>query len=537
MDYAVLWLSGLTGGLLFVALVTALSSRRKTTLRRRIWPVLAFLVGLFYLSPMVVAGVMLVRENIQPKWLLWYGASQALTYLAGALAIMVRGLKGVATDQQAARLWGRGRLAILLGVVAAIYLATAAISDLDRRLVLVNVRTETLARISGLLPLYTPEPLNAYPWYERAMAAAEYLDDPPAWLRDNLASGAGFDQEQARQLLEAYDQALDLVREASAKPILAWDVDLADPLSSPLPKLQYFTMFAQLLNLSARYRMLQNDSQGAMADLKTIEAMSEQLRGFPSLLTVMVGGVLDKHYYQGLEYVLAQGACGSENLCQVPVACRPSPLDSFLKALRVEALIQLLALSKYSGGNVLALADDSAGVWAAAPASIYWRIFFLPSELDSARFITYEGLAKPAANYQEAVANLEGIGKARQEGRFGLLTSIVMPGYDTYLNRVKDYDARRGLSDLALAVTAYQAAHHAYPAHLADLIPEFIDRLPVDPYGIGTFDLTVVEGGVVLSSAKPSQATEGEQPGRPLDFVLGGQAYRHRFPDGKQPPD
>ena len=530
MDLAILWLSGLCGGLLFVALATALSSGRKTVWGRRIWPVLACLVGLVYQYPVVYAGVVLVRENLQPKWLLWYGLSQTLVYLTGSTAVLIRGW--APRDKPAARGWSRVRLATLLGLVLVVYLGTAAISDLNRRMVLANVQTETLARILGLVPLSIPDPLNAYPLYQRAMAAAEYLDDPPSWLRDSLAPGAGFDQETARQLLDAYGRILEVVRMAAARPGLSWEVDMGDPVSSPLPRLQYFTLFAQVLDLSARYKILHNDPAGALADLKIIEAMSEQLREYPGLLTVMVASVLDVHYYQGLEFVLAHDLCGHGGICPRMVTCRPSPLDSFLKALRLEGLAQLLALAKYAGGNVLAQVDESVADWAAVPASLYWRIFFLPSELDSARFITYEGLAKTASNYQDAQDNLETIKQARKDGRFGLLTAAALPGYGTYFSRIKDYDARRGLTDLALAVTAYQTVHQAYPAQLSDLIPEFIDRLPVDPYGIGTFDMKLVDGGLILTSAKSEQDMDGEPPARPLDFVLGQKAYHERFPEG-----
>ena len=535
MDFAILWLCGLSVGLLFVGLVTALSSRRRTTLGRRIWPVLAFLAGLLYLFPVVYAGVMLTRQNLQPKWLLWYGLSQTLAYVVGSVLILVRGLAGVHTDQQGARSWGRGRLALGLGLVLVVYLGTAAISDLNRRVALANVQTETLSRILGLLPVSTPEPLNAYPLYQQAMAATEVMDDPPSWLRDSLAAGAGFDLEKARQLLDSHGRIMELVREAVTRPILAWEVDLGDPLSSPLPKLQYFTQFAQLFDLSARCKILRNDPAGALADLKIIDAMAEQLRGYPSLLTVMVAAVVDIHYYQGLEYILACGACRAETVCPRSVICRPSPLESFLKALRLEGLVQLQVLAKYSGSNMLVLVDEKVSGWIAAPAALYWRIFFLPSELDSAYFITYQGLAKPASNYGEALANLEAIKQAREDGRLGLLTAMALPGYGTYLDRIKNYEARRGLTDLALAVTAFQAARHSYPNQLADLIPEFIDRLPVDPYGIGTFDLTMVDGGLVLSSARIADDGAGDRTGRPLDFVLGWKAYQDRFPKVKKP--
>ncbi len=56
-------------------------------------------------------------------------------------------------------------------------------------------------------------------------------------------------------------------------------------------------------------------------------------------------------------------------------------------------------------------------------------------------------------------------------------------------------------AETACALERYHMAHGAYPAELAELAPDWVAALPVDPLGRGPFAYRVADGGFVLAGA------------------------------------
>ena len=116
MSYGLLWLAGLAYSLLIVATLTAIAARCKKPLWRRLWPILTAIIVFFPLTSFAVSGGFLLKNNLQPKWLFWYGILLSLAYIISVIIILKKGLKGSATDLQNAKFWPRLRLAAAFGV-------------------------------------------------------------------------------------------------------------------------------------------------------------------------------------------------------------------------------------------------------------------------------------------------------------------------------------------------------------------------------------------------------------------------------------
>jgi len=56
------------------------------------------------------------------------------------------------------------------------------------------------------------------------------------------------------------------------------------------------------------------------------------------------------------------------------------------------------------------------------------------------------------------------------------------------------------LSQLALAISAYHAEHHSYPAALGDLAPKYISEIPKDPFSSSDFKYKLQDNGFLLYS-------------------------------------
>ena len=130
MRYGLLWLASIAYSLLIVAAITAIAARCKKPLWRRLWPILTAILAFIPLTSFAVSGGLLLKNNLQPKWLFWYGVSQSLAYIISTIIILKKGLKGSSTDLQNAKFWPRIRLAVAFGVAVFIFITFLNMVDM-----------------------------------------------------------------------------------------------------------------------------------------------------------------------------------------------------------------------------------------------------------------------------------------------------------------------------------------------------------------------------------------------------------------------
>jgi hypothetical protein len=107
----------------------------------------------------------------------------------------------------------------------------------------------------------------------------------------------------------------------------------------------------------------------------------------------------------------------------------------------------------------------------------------------------------------------------------GILTGMATPNYNSYVSRVMKRDAVRGLCDMALAITLYKASIGQYPARSEDLVPAYIDQIPLDPFDNQPLKMKPIDGGLDLYSVGLEQETASDKPGEMIHFYLGREAY------------
>ena len=97
--------------------------------------------------------------------------------------------------------------------------------------------------------------------------------------------------------------------------------------------------------------------------------------------------------------------------------------------------------------------------------------------------------------------------------------------YYNYISRAMKFDVYSGLCDLALAMSGYRAQNNTYPGTLEELIPEYIDRIPVDPYDGKPLKMRSVEGGLDLYSVGSEKEEDKQGKVDAIHFYLGKEAY------------
>jgi len=227
-----------------------------------------------------------------------------------------------------------------------------------------------------------------------------------------------------------------------------------------------------------------------------------------------------------LEYVLAHTSGSVSGLVNFPIRVHSSAIEPFRNCLALDAYAQQNSFASTAGtSDIYAKVTDSEGVIENVTAvTKMWRVFFLPSEIRAVNLIT-QRLCRPAKTYSDIQNNLDAINGARQSGEMGVLTSMGIPGgYSRYLHQAMRDDVLVGLSDIALAATAFKDTKGSYPAKAEDMVPDFIDKIPLDPYDGQTLKIRAVEGGLELYSAKPASNVSFEVKDA-VHFYLGRELY------------
>ena len=67
------------------------------------------------------------------------------------------------------------------------------------------------------------------------------------------------------------------------------------------------------------------------------------------------------------------------------------------------------------------------------------------------------------------------------------LISMVLPRWETSLVLFDFVVATRDAARQAVALRLYRIQHGRYPDRLADLVPDFLDKLPTDPFSGGSY--------------------------------------------------
>lgn len=531
MSYLILWITGLAAGVLVVALTTALAAWGRRSWTQRLGPGIVFLALLVWGAGVTAFGGLLFFRGLRPAWLLSYALGLTLAYAFGAGLVLRRGL---AREGQApaARRWPRGRLAAALGLVLAVNLGVYSFLDLNRRVDLASLRAEAAAKALNVLPARLPESRNAAGLYEAAGRALGPPQELPTWFRESSAPDFDPGSAEAGVFLEEKKEAAALVREAAAAPGSYEEIEVTRLLDSPLPAYLKFPNLARLLTLAARAKALAGDLAGARADLAAVERLAEHLRSSPTLIAVMVSLRVEEIWIQGLEDVLARAPSPPPGLLDQPLRPRPALRPQYLRALRLEEATMLEALAtvdSYAEAGELIFGADLPGPLNYFGLS-FWRVFLFPSDLDSARRLWAERRAEAVRPYFEAVRDSK---PSKKRERVGVLTSLAFGQgtFKPYLIRVERTEALRGLADLALAATAFQAACGEYPSRLEDLVPEYITEIPTDPFAGQALKMKVLESGLDLFSKGPRPedvpASASELEG-PVHFYLGQGAYQEQ---------
>ena len=537
MGYVVLWILVLATAFLFLATFTSLTARSEKKIIRQFLPRLVFiLVALFFVAATVLTGLFYYSFKIRPLWPFYFCLTLALAFIIGSYWAMQKGLPKSRPGPPAVS-WPRAALAGSFVIVLCLCLVTFHQLAQDSRMDMATIRTDAVGLALQVWPARLPKELNGAEFYDQASLAltgtgffyhtgtkAKSTREKPGWLAEgNYHLTPGFDPSSPdiKKAIDDNQVALRLIDKGASCPGFYFEPNTESLPSTNLPFFSSLRDLAWLKKIEAMSKAQNGNLEGALADLAVIERMTDQLMGVPMIISVMLADTINRAGYDGLEYILAHyegppaGALPLYTTGRTPAKpCLRQAMD-FEKAIWMDSLYQLERHPES--------ADMDLGFGVVAEL---WKVFYLPDELATLQWI-YEMQAKAAGQpYPEATKTYNEIEQRLETEPQGLIARLYTISTFFYNVRVEMLEARRRLAALALAAFNYQQDNGRYPDSLEDLVPKYINTIPIDPFDLKPLKMKPLDDGLDLYSTGIGPEAKPWSIKGPIHFYLGAKAYQ-----------
>lgn len=517
--FFLMWIESMAVCVLFVAGTTAIFARRP---RRRVQILWSIFFGALVLlgAAAKTAGVyLLVYYLIIRPWWLAYILSWTIVFAVAAAVVIVRGLRRREDGAPRARGWSVARIAIAGGAAIALALMTYWNIDLTAKTRLAAMRAEVGAIALSVAPARVPDRQNAALVYQRAFEAMAKLENQPKEVREKWndwtdpTPESPLDPKDAdlRAFLKKNEAATAILRRAAAMPDSYFEHNYAQPSFSELmPELWQMRHGADLLVLDARCKAADGNARGALEDVNCLFAMAAHARSEPMVVCVMSAAAIDSMAARTLEDVLASTRPKAEDLAALAIDEGSPYQQSMARAFRMEEAFVLgffTTLTEVQDSEALHLIKAPPMIVAEPMASV-WRTFLLPDDIASYRQVMRHYAAMTARPYREAQADWAKWDKEFGATAVGLFTRMMVPALSGAAKCTVEADARHQLARAAVAVETYRAKTAKWPARLDNLVPDYLDAVPMDPFDGKPMRMAAAQGAIVLYSVGPNLKDE-----------------------------
>ena len=375
------------------------------------------------------------------------------------------------------------------------------------------------AQMIELIPGDTdvPDEENAATFYEKAYAK---LNELPEDIRTKMAvmpSWKEWTQEQkvdAGSILIEVKDVRRLIREADARPRCRFRPGGYTPVTVP-SSLKPTNRLGTFLSFHARAQLSVDNVSGAAEDcamqLRLAAAYDRELKGSYTIM----GFLTAKSTLRRLAETLDSGDPSEGSLRRLDEALGDADSrEAAVFAMKCNRASGLLFF-KEAISNV-----GSLGQFSFLPVGSEGGL--LPAYFCRATLgrdgVWYLGLmdryvACAAKPYWQSKAEREALNRelndTMRNARLFMLSRTITPGLPRELEIMEETIARKSCAKLAVALRRCRMKHGSYPDTLDVLAPEFLDRLPVDPFS-GKLPVYRREGGgFVIYSVGPEGKDHG----------------------------
>jgi len=357
--------------------------------------------------------------------------------------------------------------------------------------------------------------------------------DPSEWSEETVAA--------VRQMVEQCDQALVLVRQAAHMERCRFDPEWGWPPATPTYHLGMVRQAAWALCWSAALKLRDGDAASALEEARTAFLTTRALDGDRTVIAFLF-----KEAVMHMSLRVAESVLGEDPT--------PESVQAFLDDVeQAKATLRSHLVGGYKGERVvvltsLAQVSGSEGILPAASRQV------APSQPRSPfAWLGQSFVRSMALGYLDVVPRIVEIGRADWvearplidaletdaaeweshpfRNRARVLVAMAVPGWIRTKREETKTEARLAVAQLAFALTLHKVDRGEYPDSLDALVPEFLERVPLDPFTSQPLQYRKDGGGfliysVGLNGADDGGLTEKEEAGEKVNPDTDDIAWR-----------
>ena len=524
MGYGMLWLATLAAALGLAAALLATATRRSTAGTQR-------LTAFFSLAGLLLPGAAGLLLSGLVRFLTGWFAAVLSWNLALGIGVGMTAWRAfrIRDGEPAGRAWSRPWL--LSGFAVLAVLSAMTFWTIDRAVMnrMHTLRTEAGAMALAAAAPRVPDYQNAAPLYQEAFESLDAFRKRSPELKERIE--AWFDETTNETLKDAelgrvltrVAGDLALLRRAAAMPGCHFEHNTESLYAILLPELAAFRDAARWMALEGRHAAARGDRDVAVRNAAAISRMAGHCAQEPFLISGLVAVAMEGISAGLLDATLASGPAQ-------PADAAPwadLPLISYRmvlqRALRMEMAAGLEAYSQLAEGTLglEALVGEAPSLGFFMP---FWRVFFLEADLAFYRQSLQQYVNRLSEPYGRQVEEPNPGMIPKDVSQF--ISALLLPALERIGEQAARADAHRRLARVAVAVAAYRAAEGAYPARLEDLLPNYAERIPLDPFDDQPLRLVKRGEGVAVYSVGDDRKDDGgnvekkEDSAHPADLVI-----------------
>jgi hypothetical protein len=298
---------------------------------------------------------------------------------------------------------------------------------------------------------------------------------------------------------------------------IKWSLDY---FSTPTPGGNDTGAVTHLLWLDARLRAQDGDVDGALSSVLCILGVAKSIGDEPLELSQIIRIGNDWSAIHMLERVLAQGQASPNSLANVQRAFEDEASQPILLfGVRGERAGYHQIMEAVKSGKLKA--SSVSGFGASGKLEKWWEN--VSGELEVRR------AHAPCIRMMTEIVEIAKLPVEEQRRRFksyvrsidknSIPIFILIPAEDGFVGSFWRHQSRLRCATVALAAERYRLVHGHWPDSLPSLVPEFLAKVPQDPYDAKPLLYRRLKDGVVIYSIGPDE----------LDF--GGNLDRQRPPN------
>jgi hypothetical protein len=320
------------------------------------------------------------------------------------------------------------------------------------------------------------------------------------------------DVEKAEALLAKYDVEMKKMHEAARLGGAArYPINFAEGLAARVPYLQNLRVGARMLRLEAYVHAQRGRPSEVVNSIDTISKAGESLTNEPTMLAQLVRTAISNVSTDVIRSGLPHIKFSDDDLLR---------LKEIVKSANFDGQIRSGLVGERVMGLELVNNPDQAGIERKKipfiPEDLILYLQTMEDLIDAGELPVTEAITE-STRIDDAAKD-----KIKNAKYLYFLTAMLLPSTDGFVRASNSGTIDRSQTEVMISIEQYRRMHGELPTKLAQLVPEFLPTVPVDPFDGKPFRYLVDDLEIKVYSVGVNGIDDGgleNQAGRGPDDV------------------